>query len=165
MSPSDAAPAHVRAEITSDPRLLSAVRAMVNQVASRAGFNEHQCGQIALAVDEAICNIINHGYARRTDGRIWLSIWIEAHPPGLRIILEDQARQVDPSTIRSRDLADIRPGGLGVHIIREIMDVVHYECREETGMRLIMSKAVDSPARETGTDESHQTDAGNKEAT
>lgn len=138
----------IRAEMISDPRYLSAVRAMVGQFAARCGFNEHQCGQIALAVDEAICNIINHGYQRREDGRIWLQLWPLTDPKGVRIVLEDEARQVDLESIRSRDLDDIRPGGLGVHIIREIMDDVEYSHRPEKGMRLTMSKALVFPGQD-----------------
>jgi anti-sigma regulatory factor (Ser/Thr protein kinase) len=134
----------IRLEMLSQPRLLAAARAMVGQFAQRMGFSEGACGQISLAVDEALCNIINHGYERRTDGRIWLNLWglDGSAPPMLRIVIEDRAKQVDPAIIKSRDLEDIRPGGLGVHIIREVMDNVQYEQRAEGGMRLSMSKQV-----------------------
>lgn len=116
---------------------------MVSNVAQRLGFSEMLCGQISLAVDEALCNIINHGYERKPDGRIWLSIWaMDDDRPGLRIVIEDRAKQVDPKTIRSRDLEEIRPGGLGVFIIKEIMDEVTYEQREGGGMRLTMQKRI-----------------------
>jgi anti-sigma regulatory factor (Ser/Thr protein kinase) len=131
----------MRLEMLSQPRLLAAARAMVGQFAQRMGFSEGACGQISLAVDEALCNIINHGYERRTDGRIWLNLWgLDGCSSTLRIVIEDRAKQVDPAIIRSRDLEDIRPGGLGVHIIREVMDSVQYEQRESGGMRLSMSK-------------------------
>ena len=135
----------IRLEMFSQPRLLAAARAMVGNVAQRMGFNEIECGQISLAVDEALCNIINHGYERRPDGRIWIDVWsLERGRPGIRIVVEDRAQQVDPDTIRSRDLDDIRPGGLGVYIIREIMDEVAYEHRDGGGMRLIMVKRLAS---------------------
>ena len=135
---------HVRLEMLSQPRFLSAARAMVQQFAQRLGFPESQCGQVSLAVDEALCNVINHGYARRDDGRIWMNFWATDHEghPGLMIVIEDLARQVDPATIKSRNLDDIRPGGLGVHIIREVMDHVRYEQRDGGGMRLVMSKRL-----------------------
>jgi len=119
---------------------------MVANLAQRLGFPEHQCGQLSLAVDEALCNIIKHGYDRSPEGLIWMSIWMleadEEKPAGIRIILEDNARQVESDTIQSRDLDDIRPGGLGVFIIREVMDEVTYEKREEGGMRLSMMKRI-----------------------
>jgi anti-sigma regulatory factor (Ser/Thr protein kinase) len=144
---------HVRFEMLSQARFLAAARAMISNIAQRLGFAEIVCGQISLATDEALCNIINHGYDRKPDQRIWVNIWAldQEDPPRIRIVIEDRARQVDPATIRSRDLDDIRPGGLGVYIIREIMDEVHYEKRAGGGMRLTISKrVVNSPdAQET----------------
>jgi len=141
-------------EMYSQPRLLAAARAMVGNLAQRLGFNEIQCGQISLAIDEALCNIINHGYERRPDGRIWLSVWdLQTHPPGIKVVIEDRAKQVDPETIRPRDLDDIRPGGLGVYIIREIMDDVSYEHRPGGGMRLTMTKQVAAQGQDSSADE------------
>ncbi len=136
----------VTLELFSQPRLLAGVRALVSNIAQRIGFNEILCGQISLAIDEALCNIIKHGYDKRTDGLIRMSIWaIENQPPCLRLLIEDEAKQVDPSTIQSRDLDDVRPGGLGVYLIHEIMDDVVYEQRPEVGMRLTLVKHL-SPA-------------------
>jgi len=161
-------PAHINIEMLSQPRYLSGVRTLVAAVAQRLGFSESDCGQIALAVDEALCNVIRHGYSRNPRGKIWVGIWpvddeagetcegaaldapLDQHRPkagGIRIVVEDLARQVDPENIRSRDLSEVRPGGLGVHLIREIMDEVRYEHRAESetgqhghGMRLTMTK-------------------------
>ena len=131
----------------SQPRLLTAARAMVNNLAQRLGFSEIHAGQLSLAVDEALCNVINHGYDRRPDGQIEIRIWaVEEDSPYLAIVIEDRAVQVDPATIRSRDLDDIRPGGLGVYIMREIMDEVVYEHREGGGMKLSMRKAIPNGA-------------------
>ncbi len=136
-------------EVPSDPRYLCAVRDFVSQAARAIGFHEGQCAQVALAVDEAITNVIKHGYLGATDRRVWLRLEVQApdgRGPGLRIIIEDEGRQVDPSQIRGRDLDDIRPGGLGVHIIREVMDSVEYAHRDGCGMRLTMAKRQGSPA-------------------
>ncbi len=132
--------------MVSDPVYLSGAREMVASVSRRMGFSEEACGQIALAVDEALCNVIRHGYERRRDGPIWLSVWPIAGDNGttgvcgIRIVVEDEAKQVDPSQIKSRDLDEVRPGGLGVHIIKEVMDEVNFEKRERVGMRLTLVK-------------------------
>ena len=139
--------ADLRLEMYSQARLLASVRAMVGSFAQRMGFSDVHSGQVSLAVDEALCNVINHGYEKRTDGRITLSLWaLDAHQPSMKIVIEDRARQVDPNHIRSRDLDDIRPGGLGVFIIREIMDEVRYEKREGGGMKLTLIKRVPDSA-------------------
>jgi anti-sigma regulatory factor (Ser/Thr protein kinase) len=163
---------HARLEIVSNPLLNSGAREMVGSMARRMGFNEEAAHQISLAIDEALCNVEHHGYDRRDDRPIWISIFAigglqrraadpataETSPTiGMRIIIEDEARQVDPATIRSRPLEQIRPGGLGVHIIREVMDDVRYERRERVGMRLTMVKykpglgPAKSPSPEGGT--------------
>lgn len=158
MSHSNSEP-QIRVEIRSNPLFLAGVRELVASVAKRLGFVDEAAGQIALAVDEALCNVIRHGYGKRPDRPIWLSVWPEGgtwvpengncdctnpcqgmQPDSLRIVIEDEARQVDPATIRSRDLDEIRPGGLGVHIIQTVMDQAVYEQRPGAGMRLTMVK-------------------------
>ncbi|MBX3363768.1 MAG: ATP-binding protein [Phycisphaeraceae bacterium] len=144
---------HVRIEMLSDPLYLSGARELVSAVARRLGFDEPTCSQIALAVDEALANVICHGYQRRPDGLMWISLWplaLSPDTPSLRIVIEDEARQIDCEQIRGRDLDDIRPGGLGVHIIRQIMDHVLYEKRSPCGMRLTLVKTgpVRPPTRE-----------------
>lgn len=146
--------AHIRVELLSNPIYLCGARELVGSVAKRLGFDDLDCSKIALAVDEALCNIIRHGYQRRTDRPIWISIWpIEnggGKPAGIRIVIEDEAKQVEPVKMQGRELTDIRPGGLGVHIIREVMDEATYERREGAGMRLTLVKlaeAGDQPVR------------------
>jgi anti-sigma regulatory factor (Ser/Thr protein kinase) len=139
----------VRMELPSKTAYLCAVREFTREVCKRRAFDEDQVAQIVLALDEALANVMKHGYQGRTDGRIWIGFSpFESGPrgPGIRIVVEDEARQVDPSTIKSRDLADVRPGGLGVHIIREVMDEATYEKRAGAGMRLTLVKHVSSPA-------------------
>lgn len=131
-------------ELVSDPIYLCGVRELVIHTAKRLGFSDKDAGQIALAVDEALVNVIRHGYDRCCDGRIWLSISPRRGPGGevesLSIVIEDEARQVEPCNIKGRSLDEIRPGGLGVHIIRQVMDDVCYAKREGSGMRLSMIK-------------------------
>ncbi|MCL4742187.1 MAG: ATP-binding protein [Phycisphaerales bacterium] len=134
---------HITVEMLSNPVYLSGARQLVSSVAQRLGFDEMACSQIALAVDEALCNVIRHGYDRAVDRPIWLSLWpVEEGKGGLRIVIEDEAKQVDLDAIKGRKLEDVRPGGLGVHIIREVMDEVKYERREGAGMRLTLVKRV-----------------------
>lgn len=141
---------HLHLKMVSNPTFLSGVREMVGSVCKRLGFTDAQCSQIALAIDEALCNVMRHGYKRAADKPIWVSLWaIEGPTPStpnadaeaVRIVIEDLADQVDPACIKSRDLDDVRPGGLGVHIIKEVMDEATYEKRDGgVGMRLTMIK-------------------------
>lgn len=147
MSQSDAL---LKVELVSNPLLNSGVRELLSSVARRLGFGDEASGHIALAIDEALCNIEHHGYERDYGRPIWVSVFAvgglassgsEASPTSaLKIVIEDEARQVDPSLIKSRPLDEVRPGGLGVHIIRQVMDLAVYERREGNGMRLTLVK-------------------------
>jgi len=138
---------HLKLEVLSQPRYLCGARELVSTVARRLGFDELSCSQIALAVDEALANVMRHGYGGRADGRVWISVWpLDAcggcDSGGIRIVIEDEAKQVEPDCIQGRDLDDVKPGGLGVHIIRHVMDVACYEKRECAGMRLTLQKMM-----------------------
>ncbi len=158
MSQSSAKPdgIHLRLEMLSQPRYLSGARELVAAVAKRLGFTEQACGQIALAIDEALCNVMCHGYGRDPNGVIWLSIEpLGGHAPdngatGIKVVIEDEAKQIDPAKIKSRDLDDVRPGGLGVHIIHEVMDSVCFQKRETKGMRLSLEKRIDDDGADSG---------------
>lgn len=148
---------HVTVRLLSQARYLSGTRDLVSGVSKRLGFADGACAHIALAVDEALCNIIRHGYGRREDGRIWVHMW-PAHGPagarvdGVRIEIEDECPQTDPSRFRGRELDDVRPGGLGMHIIRKVMDEVRFERREDAGgvgMRVVLFKRL-SPEGDGG---------------
>ena len=65
-------------------------------------------------------NIIQHAYKGNTKGEIVLEIM--QNGPDLVFVIRDFAPPVDVSTVKWRDLDDLRPGGLGTYFIQEIMD-------------------------------------------
>ena len=140
-------PMTLKLEVRSDPQVLSVVRSAVQQLAAVAGFDDRDCRLITLAVDEAMANIIRHAYNGRTNRPIEISCW---HRNGrLEFLLVDHGKPVPPEEIRGRPLHEVRPGGLGVHLIKEIMDSVRYEPRQ-SGNHLRLSKRV--PRRAGGED-------------
>ena len=117
--------APVTFSVKSDPRNLKEVRSRVLETAQLAGFDEQTQGRIILAVDEAMTNIMRHAYRGGTDQEIEISLFNDQD--ALRISLRDFGEKPDPVQLRSRDLKDVRPGGLGCYFIREIMDEVTYD--------------------------------------
>jgi anti-sigma regulatory factor (Ser/Thr protein kinase) len=91
--------------------------------------------RIVLAINEACMNIIQHAYRPQSQGEIQLQISSNQKEIVIRII--DSADHIDVSTIKSRALEDIRPGGLGVHFIRSVMDHVEYN-HQDTGVGNIL---------------------------
>ena len=128
----------VNARLFSHPRFIQFVRVLAGEGALLAGFGEEDCDRIELAVVEGFTNIIRHGYGGRTDQRI--EIRLEAPSGRFRIEFEDWATYVDPSRIASRPLDQIRPGGLGVHLMKSTMDVVDYVKNAHGGTTLVLEK-------------------------
>lgn len=102
------------------PERLCLVRALVKRAAEVCGCNENLGEKLVIAVNEACMNVIQHAYKEQEQGEIIMQINNNNSQIVFRIM--DFARPVDLSRVESRDLKDVRPGGLGVHFIREIMD-------------------------------------------
>ncbi len=126
-------------DIEARANLLSVIRHALAAWCQRAGLDANRTDRICMAVDEAAANIIRHAYGE-SHGRIRVSAFEErgSSPPMLCFVLDDDGAQVDLDTIRSRDLTDVRPGGLGVHLIREVMDEATWAHRPDGGTRLTM---------------------------
>ena len=130
----------IQIQILSRPELLAPVRSLVNALAQQAGLDDLSACHLVLAMDEALTNVIRHGYGGSPDGRIWLRLSQLQDGPGLRVEIADRARTVDPGQLRSRDLDEIRPGGLGMHLIRSLVDRFEHSARTEGGMRVVLEK-------------------------
>ncbi len=105
---------------TADPACLRTVREKVRAVVQGCGFGDGVASELVLAVNEACMNIMQHAYKGDCSGEIILEI----HNNGreLEFCLKDFAAPVDSQSIRPRELNELRPGGLGTHFIRAIMD-------------------------------------------
>lgn len=79
---------------------------------------------IVLAVNEACMNIIQHAYGAAGAGDILLEIF--RSPQELTVRLTDFAGPIDPAACKPRRLDDVRPGGLGTHFMKTLMDEVCY---------------------------------------
>ena len=132
----------------SDPRLLRTVRCLVGEMAEHCGFAEAEAQFIILAVDEARANVIRHACQGRTDGEIGLSC--SAKEDRIEFLLVDQGRSPRPDSLQPRPPEEVRPGGLGTHLIRSIMDEVRYRPSEQ-GNELFLAKSLRPRRRvETG---------------
>jgi len=118
---------HVTFEMSSDARFLPIVRATVGQLAMMVGWSETESRCITMAVDEALANVIRHAYHGRSDARIELQFL--AGEEQLEIRIRDTGDPADRSKICAREVGCDRIGGLGTHIIRDVMDIVSYESR------------------------------------
>jgi serine/threonine-protein kinase RsbW len=113
-----------------------------------------QCRSISRAVEGALTNIVRSSYGNRLDQPValyfrtakrWQHDEIEG---GLEILLCDRGRAFDLNTLRGRPVEQIRPGGLGLHLIRQSMDTVEFTRKGLTNqLRLVeyFAQASDAP--------------------
>jgi anti-sigma regulatory factor (Ser/Thr protein kinase) len=120
---------------------LKPVREAVRDLARRQGCSEENLDCMVMAINEACMNVMQHAYGDDDSGEIILEFWKDQDELVIRIY--DFADRVDRSQIKSRQLDDLRPGGLGVHLIHKVMDRVDYlDSPEEKGNLLEMRKRI-----------------------
>jgi anti-sigma regulatory factor (Ser/Thr protein kinase) len=121
---------------------LDEIREFVGEIARAGGFTDKDVYNIQLATDEAASNVIEHAYEKISDGVLELSCGVREDL--ITIILIDHGESFDPSEIPlpdlKADLSDRKIGGLGIFLMRKLMDDVHYEVNAGKGNILTMTK-------------------------
>lgn len=121
---------------------LEAICDYVTHYAKQAGLDEAETYAVQLAVDEATTNIVEHGYGNECTSRIDVSC--EVQVDGLKVIIYDDAEAFDPSSVPEPEinvsLYEIKPRGLGIYLMRKMMDEVRYESSPDKGNTLTMFK-------------------------
>lgn len=121
---------------------MATVRASVAAAARSCGFHAETAEDIVLAVAEACQNVILHTYGGQEGGRLELALF--RRQDGILVRLRDSGPPVDVARIRPRDLDEIRPGGLGTHFMRSLMDTVDYSLAPDgAGNILHMTKRLE----------------------
>lgn len=108
---------------------LRRVRDFVSDAARTVGFDDESVQKIALAVDEACTNIIKHSYHFAADKDIEISIMTS---DGIfEVVIADKGSSFDPRRVEIPDMKEYirkyRRGGLGMVLMRSLMDVVEYK--------------------------------------
>ena len=101
---------------------LCLVRVLVKRALEESGCSESVAEKMVIALNEACMNIIQHAYGEDNDGDAVFECYRDDSDIYFRLL--DYAAPIDLDKVQPRDLDDIRPGGLGVHFMREIMDAV-----------------------------------------
>jgi serine/threonine-protein kinase RsbW len=116
--------------VTNQLSCLAQVRAAVKQGIEQAGFPAQYTNRLQIAVDEAVSNIIQHGYAGVAAGSAKISVRLNIDKDCFRVDVEDEGEHFDPQHLDDIDIrqhvAAGRSGGLGVFLMRRILDKVEY---------------------------------------
>jgi len=125
--------------LPSDPAYLPVIRSAVERLCTVFGWNESEARSITLAVEEAITNVIRHAYHNRPDNLI--EVACEEKEATLEFLVSDTGDAPDPAKICARRRESSVAGGMGTHIIRDVMDTVDYR-RSGTTNQLLMTKRL-----------------------
>ncbi len=129
-------PAHL--SIKSHPGNLKYIRALMTQTLSKTNLSQQDSQMLILAMDEACSNIIRHGY--NSDYNQKIDVFISLEATSLTITVVDNGIKFDITSIKPRDVSEVRPGGLGIHIIKEVMDTVEYSQTSQGSNQIKMIK-------------------------
>jgi anti-sigma regulatory factor (Ser/Thr protein kinase) len=129
---------------------LAEVRAFVRDASARFGASPAIAADLVQAVDEAVSNIIVHGYAAEV-GEI--EVGAELRDRQIEITVLDRSHAFDPTAAPSPDMTvpplARKPGGMGIHLVRESTDEVHHRARPNGGNELRLVRSLE-PRDEEG---------------
>jgi serine/threonine-protein kinase RsbW len=121
---------------------LAKISAFVVRAAKAAGLGSAAVYAVEMAVDEACTNIIEHAYGGEGLGDIECTCRVDTY--GLTVALRDRGHPFDPSGVSEPDinasLEERKEGGLGLYLMRKLMDEVHFEFDPDCGNVLTMVK-------------------------
>jgi serine/threonine-protein kinase RsbW len=130
--------------VKSSTENLSLIRDFAKSVAEAGGFDEEATGKIILAIDEACTNIIKHAYKYSPEGEMI----INANFNGEKLIISitDEGSRFDPNLVPEPDIKEYhkqrRVGGLGIYLMKKLMDEVEYKIINDRKNQVILVKYV-----------------------
>ena len=115
--------------LTNDIEEVPKLAEFVDHVCEVMGFDTATSMQMNLAIEEAVVNVMNYAYPEGTTGTV--NIEVQANDVRLKFVISDNGKRFDPTTVASVDTtqsAEERSiGGLGIFLVRQLMDSVNYE--------------------------------------
>jgi sigma-B regulation protein RsbU (phosphoserine phosphatase) len=118
--------------------------AFVDEVCEIVGFDMSTTMSLNLALEEAVVNVMSYAYPAGTTGNV--NIDAVANERRLKFIISDWGTPFDPTAEKEVDTtlsAEERPiGGLGIHLVRQIMDSINYERIDGKNVLTLRKKLV-----------------------
>ena len=135
--------------IPSEAGHLAEVRAFVREASTSFGASAATADDLVQAADEAVCNVILHGY-KGGSGEVELEAELIGDRIELRIL--DRGPTFDPTVAAAPDLSvpprERKPGGMGIHLVRAGTDEVHHRVRAGGGNELRLVRRIEASTEE-----------------
>ena len=131
-------------KVPSSTENLALIREFVGSIAQQSGMDSSDIGKLELAVDEACANVIEHAYGHDITKEVIIRASLDEE--ALRIDVEDTGRGFDPNLIEPEELEQLvhkrKSGGLGMRLMKTLMDEVRYEIEPGKKNELHMVKRL-----------------------
>jgi serine/threonine-protein kinase RsbW len=128
---------------------LAVIRRFVEDAMTALGIDPATIASTVLAVDEAASNIITHGYQGQPGN---IEIDVQREKSTLVVSLRDRAPPFDLTSVPTPDLAvpleERVVGGLGIHLIRQMMDKVICRMTPQGGNELLLIKRLEEDSED-----------------
>ena len=135
-------------EVPSSTENLVLIRDFVTRIGQQAHLDEEEISNLELAVDEACANVIEHAYG--LDSRQEVIIQAICDDEAVRISVIDTGKGFDPTGVTPASIDTLvterRSGGLGIRLIKALMDEVSYQIQPGQKNELHMIKRLRKPA-------------------
>ena len=130
--------------LPNDVQEVPKLAAFVDEVCEAAGMDMSTTMQMNLAIEEAVVNVMEYAYPADTKGEI--KIEALANSVRLKFVISDWGKPFDPTSMEEVDTTlsvEERPiGGLGIHLVRQIMDSLNYERIDGKNVLTLRKKLV-----------------------
>lgn len=130
--------------VPSSTENLALIRDFVGNIGRQAGMAETELSMLELAVDEACANVIEHAYGLDKTQEVIMRVTLDVD--SLKIQVIDTGKGFDPSQIEQKDvkklIAERRSGGLGMRMMKLVMDEVQYQMKPGERNELTMIKKL-----------------------
>ena len=132
--------------VQNDVRQVKSLNAFMKQVMERLGIDEKHAKQIRLAVEEAVVNVMDYAYPPEVSGDI--TVQVASDGQWLTFVITDSGVAFDPTEKERADITqsvEDRPvGGLGILLVRELMDSINYERTDCRNVLTLKKKIVNN---------------------
>ena len=128
--------------LPNDVQTIPQLSEFIETVCEAAGFDMDMCMQLNLAIEEAVVNVMNYAYPKGVKGMVNIDATISSK--GLKFVINDNGTPFDPTAKAEVDTTlsaeERNIGGLGIHLIRQIMDSINYEYIDGRNVLTLLKK-------------------------
>lgn len=124
--------------VKSDPAELRGLRQKLRILLEKAGLPEKSREEVLVAVGEGCTNAIRHAYSSEPGHKI--RVTVEEKGGELLFRIRDYGRKIDLSKVKTPELPPQSGGGLGIHLMKTMMDEMAYNTGHRRGNELILAK-------------------------